>query len=55
MKRISLLVAFICSVLSARVSAAAESHTWTIRGGDSLDVVASTLDIPKEEIKKKNP
>jgi LysM repeat protein len=55
MKRISLLVALICSVLIAHVSAAAESHTWTVRAGDSLDVVASTLEIPKEEIRNQNP
>ena len=55
MKRVSLLVALICGVLIARVSAAAESHTWTVRAGDSLDVVASTLEIPKEEIKNQNP
>ena len=55
MKRISLLVALICCVLTARVSAAAESHTWTVRAGDSLDIITSTLEIPKEEIKKQNP
>jgi hypothetical protein len=55
MKRISLLVALLCCVLTARVSAAAESHTWTVRAGDSLDIIASTLEIPKEEIKKQNP
>jgi len=55
MKRISLLVALICCVLAARISAAAESHTWTVRAGDSFDIIASTLEIPKEEIKKQNP
>jgi len=55
MKRISLLVALICCVLAVRISAAAESHTWTVRAGDSFDIVASTLEIPKEEIKKQNP
>src|ERR1051325_496848 len=54
-KRISLLVALICCVLAARISAAAESHTWTVRAGDSFDIIASTLEIPKEEIKKQNP
>jgi len=54
MKRISLLVALICCVLTARISAAAESP-WTVRAGDSLDIIASTLEIPKEEIKKQNP
>jgi len=55
MKRISLLVALICCVLTARISAADESHTWTVRAGDSFDMIASTLEIPKEEIKKQNP
>src|SRR5207244_12788487 len=35
--------------------AAAESQTWKVRAGDNLDVIATTLEIPKEEIKKHNP
>src|SRR5439155_26126268 len=35
--------------------AAAESQTWKVRGGDNLDVIATTLEIPKEEINKHNP
>src|SRR2546430_17159762 len=44
----SLLVAFPMLV-------AAESQTWKVRAGDNLDVIATTLEIPKEEIKKHNP
>src|SRR5438445_13752437 len=35
--------------------AAAESQTWKVRPGDNLDIIATTLEIPKEEIKKHNP
>lgn len=35
--------------------AAAESQAWMVRPGDSLDIVATTLEISKEEIKKQNP
>src|SRR5438128_142732 len=35
--------------------AVAESQTWKVRAGDNLDVIATTLEIPKEEIKKHNP
>jgi LysM domain-containing protein len=34
---------------------AAENQAWTVRPGDTLDVIAATLEIPKEEIKKNNP
>jgi LysM repeat protein len=37
------------------LSAAAESQTWKVRSGDNLDIIATTLEIPKEEIKKHNP
>ncbi len=37
------------------MSAAAESQTWKVRPGDNLDIIATTLEIPKEEIKKHNP
>jgi len=35
--------------------AGAESQTWAVRPGDNLDSIATTLEIPKEEIKKYNP
>ncbi len=37
------------------MSAAAENQTWKIRPGDNLDIIAATLEVPKEEIKKHNP
>ncbi len=37
------------------MSAAAEGQTWMVRPGDNLDIIATTLEIPKEEIKKHNP
>lgn len=55
MERIVLLAAVICSLLATAISAAAESQTWTVRAGDNLDMIASTLEIPKQEIKKQNP
>lgn len=39
----------------APMLAAAESQAWTVRPGDNLNVVATTLEIPREEIKKYNP
>ncbi len=35
--------------------AAAESQTWKVRPGDNLEIIGTTLEIPKEEIKKHNP
>jgi hypothetical protein len=35
--------------------AAAENQTWKVRPGDSLDIIATTLEIPREEIKTHNP
>src|SRR6185503_3706946 len=40
--------------VASAMSAAAESQTWKIRPGDNLDIVATALEIPKEEIKKHN-
>ena len=55
MERTFLFAAFICSLLGTNISTAAESQTWTLRAGDNLDMIASTLEIPKQEIKKQNP
>jgi len=35
--------------------AAAEGQTWKVRPGDTLEIIATTLEIPKEEINKHNP
>ena len=37
------------------ILAAAENQTWKVRAGDNLDIIATTLEIPREEIKKQNP
>src|ERR1044071_1171967 len=55
MERLFLFAAVICSLLATGISAAAESQIWTVRAGDNLDMIASTLEIPKQEIKKQNP
>src|SRR5512145_2581993 len=34
--------------------AAAEDQTWKLRPGDNLDIIATTLEIPREEIKNHN-
>jgi len=44
----SLIVAF-------PMRAAAESQTWKVRPGDNLDIIATTLEISREEIKEHNP
>jgi LysM repeat protein len=35
--------------------AAAGSQTWKVRAGDNLEIIATTLEIPKEDIKNHNP
>jgi LysM repeat protein len=50
------LLFILCSLFVASpMPAAAESQTWKVRPGDNLDIIATTLEIPKEEIKKHNP
>jgi LysM repeat protein len=48
---------FILSFLfvASPMLAAAGSQTWKVRPGDNLEMIAMTLEIPKEEIKKHNP
>jgi LysM repeat protein len=48
---------FILSFLfvASPMLAAAGSQTWKVRAGDNLDIIAMTLEIPKEEIKNHNP
>jgi LysM domain len=41
--------------VASPMPAAAESQTWKVRPGDNLDIIATTLEIPREEIKKHNP
>jgi LysM repeat protein len=56
MDRLFFLLFFLYSLfVAAPLSAAAESQTWKVRSGDNLDIIATTLEIPKEEIKKHNP
>jgi len=56
MNKTSFILFFLYSLFVASpLSAAAESQTWKVRSGDNLDVIATTLEIPKEEIKKHNP
>jgi LysM repeat protein len=51
-----LFVLFLLYVLCvAPPMAAGESQTWKVRPGDNLEVIAATLEIPKQEIKKHNP
>jgi LysM domain-containing protein len=55
MEKIFFLLFILYSLFVASIVSAAESQTWMIRPGDNLDIIATTLEIPKEEIKKHNP
>ena len=56
MKRIFFLFFILYSLFVASLMpAAAESQTWKVRPGDTLEIISTTLEIPKEEIKKHNP
>jgi hypothetical protein len=57
MERILFLLFILSSLLvvSPRLAAAAGSQTWKVRPGDTLEIIAMTLDIPKEAIKTHNP
>ena len=56
MNKTSFILFFLYSLFVASpLSAAAESQTWKVRPGDNLDIIATTLEIPKEEIKNHNP
>ena len=56
MERIFFLLFILYSLFVASpMSAAAESQPWKVRPGDNLDISETTLEIPKEEIKKHNP
>src|SRR6266542_2968033 len=56
MERILFLLFILYSLfVGSPLPAAAESQTWKVRPGDNLDIIATTLEIPREEIKKHNP
>jgi LysM repeat protein len=56
MERILFPLFILCSLLlSWPVLATAGSQTWKVRPGDHLEIIALTLDIPKEQIKSHNP
>ena len=56
MKRMFFLFFILYSLFVASpIPAAGEGQTWKVRPGDTLDIIATTLEIPKEEIKKHNP
>jgi LysM repeat protein len=54
-KNLLLFIIYSLFVIAPPTLGAAESQTWKVRPGDSLDIIAATLDIPREEIKKYNP
>jgi LysM domain-containing protein len=49
------LFIFYSLFVASPMPAAAESQTWKVRPGDNLEIIATTLEIPKEEIKNYNP
>ena len=56
MERKFFLFFILCSLfIASPMPAAAESQTWKVRPGDNLDAIATSLEIPKEEIKNHNP
>jgi LysM repeat protein len=56
MKRTFFLSFILYSLFVASpLPAAAESQTWKVRPGDNLEIIATTLEIPREEINKQNP
>ena len=55
MERILFFPFLLYSLFVASLLSAAESQTWMVRSGDNLDIIATTLEIPREEIKKNNP
>jgi hypothetical protein len=56
MERILCLFSIFCSLFVASpMLAAAGSQTWKVRPGDNLEIIAMTLEIPKEDIQTHNP
>jgi hypothetical protein len=54
-KILSLLFILYSLFIASPMLAAAENQTWKVRPGDNLDIIATTLEIPKEEIRNHNP
>jgi LysM repeat protein len=50
-----LLFIFYSLFVASPMLAAAGSQTWKVRAGDNLEIIATTLEIPKEDIKNHNP
>jgi hypothetical protein len=56
MKRnLFLLFIFYSLFVASPMRAAADSQTWKLRPGDNLEIIATTLEIPREQIKQHNP
>ena len=56
MERILFLLFIVYSLFAASpMPTSADSQTWKVRPDDNLDIIATTLEIPKEEIKNHNP
>ncbi|HEU4638646.1 MAG TPA: LysM domain-containing protein [Candidatus Binatia bacterium] len=56
MKRIFFLLFIFSSLfIASTLLAAVGSQTWKVRPGDNLEIIATTLEISKEEIKNQNP
>jgi LysM domain-containing protein len=56
MKKLLFLLFILYSLfIASPMLAAAENQTWKVRPGDNLDIIATTLEIPKEEIRNHNP
>jgi len=55
MNRVFFLSFILYSLFVASSLSAAESQSWTLRPGDSLETIAAALEIPQEEIRKHNP
>jgi hypothetical protein len=49
------LFALYSLLLASPMIAAAENQSWTVRPGDNFEIISTTLEIPKEEIKRQNP
>ena len=54
MERILLLVFILYSLVASPMPASAGSQTWLVRPGDNLEIIATTLEISKEDIKRQN-
>jgi hypothetical protein len=56
MERILFLLFILYSLfVVSPMLAAAGNQTWKVRPGDNLEIIATTLEIPQEEIKNHNP